>query len=193
MLSNFDTSQEFAGYLQDIISPIDLKKFRIPHATTPDYYDQYMGHFGVEFFLNTISAGQLPAEVALDMNIPVMTFTTWFTERTTPEQRDRAREMCAESLLVKSQAVLLILDGDATTQEVSLAKEYSKRLAWIAERLDSDHWGPPRPSVVEAPPTFSITLNSVANDTVESEREKLRNTFIEHGPMTLETVKLIEN
>lgn len=186
------TEQEYYEYLSNILTPSDLRKFRIPHATTPDYYKEYMERFGTDFFLNTIAAGQLPAEIALELNIPAMTMLTWIEENTAPEQRDRAREMCAESMVVKSTTVLTLLDKDATPAEVQMAREYSKRLAWTAERLNSDMWGPPKPSVVEAAPTFSITVNNAGNDNIEAQRDALRAKVIEHGPVNLETLKLLE-
>lgn len=186
-----ETEDEYVDYLDRLLKPVDLRKIRIPHATTPEYYDQFMEYLGVDFLLNTIAAGQLPAEIAVDLNIPVRTLTTWLNSRTGPEDRERARELCAESLVVKSNAVLLLPCVDS--QEVAMAREYSKRLAWTAERLDSNMWGPPRPSAAEVAPTFSITVNSAPRMDVEQERAKLKETIIEHGPMTLESLKLIEN
>lgn len=185
-----DTEEEFNSYLEDMIHPVELRKIRIPHATTPEYYQMYMEHLTPAFFLNTIAAGQLPAEIAIDLNIPVRTLTSWLTSKTGPEERERARELCAESLVVKSKAVLLLKVSEQ--HEVQMAREYSKRLAWAAERLDSNMWGPPRPSAAEVAPTFSITVNAEPRVDVEAEREKLKGKIIEHGPMTLESLKLIE-
>lgn len=184
------TKEDFSAHLQGILKPVDLRKFRIPHASTPDYYVTYMEHFGADFFLNTIAAGQLPAEIAIDMNVPALVLMNWLMENTAPEQRERAREMCAESLVVKSKSVLLIEADDSAA--VQLAKEYSKRLAWAAERLNSDAWGPPRPSIVEAPPSFAITINQAANDDVTSERELLRTKIINGGLQPLHVLKLNE-
>lgn len=180
-----------SGYFDMILKPVDLRKLRVPHNADETYYDTYMSHLGVGFFLNTIAAGQLPAEIALDLALPVRYMMNWITERTSPEERDTARIMCAESLLVKSKTVLLMPDSDATTAEVQLAREYSKRLAWIAERLDADKWGPPRPSENTAPPSFNITINGNTRETIERKREELRQLTLEHGLQPLETLKMI--
>lgn len=183
-------NEDFDKRLQDCLQPVDLRRFRVPHVTTPEYYERHLAHLGSPFVMSLIAAGQLPNEVALDLAVPIPLFKKWLVQHTGAGEREQTLHMCAESMLVKAQAVLL-MDVDSA-QDAAQARAYAKQLTWIAERLDNNQWAPPRTIESDAPPTFSITINKGADAEVEREQVKLRESIIEHGPQTLEQLRLTE-
>lgn len=188
--SAIEARDAFIETLNGIIKPADLRKFRIPHATTPEFYSKYMASLGGQFFLNTISAGQLPAEVALEINVPVLFLKSWLAENVPAEELNAARKSCAESLVVKSKTILLLPLEDNVA--AGLAKEYSKRMLWIAERMDADVWGPPLKEENDRPSTFSITINSAGDTRVQDAQEAMREAEAVHGRMTVDEMIKIE-
>ena len=183
--------QDFVERLSTILQPRDLRKFRIPHGVDNAYYEQILEHLGTEFFLNTIAAGQLPAEIALEINVPLLILNDWMFKAVDVDKVNLAKKACAESMMVKSAAVLLI--EQETSQQVALCKEWSKRLQYMAERLDNDAWGPPIRESDNSPSTVHIAIGMQQSQHLVDEMGQMQDIANKFGgQMTFEDVLALE-
>jgi len=171
--------ESFVERLRSIISPADLRKFKVPHAKNPEFYDTYLESIGPDFFLNTIAAGQLPAEIALEINVPILHLNDWMFKTVDADKINLARKACAESMMVKSATVLLL--DQETSQQVALVKEWSKRLMYMAERLDSEAWGPPVKDENNAPSTVHISIQTHQQQETADEMRRLQDLSNHNG------------
>lgn len=123
---------------------------------TRDYWVEKLDATGTGPFLNMLAAGFLPAEIATANSLPLVFFQEWFERNVDKTALRHAMRSCAQMAVARSQAVL---QGIPANQGHALTKRaLAERLAWIAERADSERWGTSKaPAAPQIP--VNITLN----------------------------------
>lgn len=125
---------------------------RLFQAAAPDYavrmdqseVDMFMDAVGVETVLEEVARGNMPNTLALRYKVPIIKFRDWLDSRVKDHGGlERAVRLCAESMVVKSHMVLE-RDADNTVQAAQM-RQFSKRIAEVAQSLAPADWGPKKP------------------------------------------------
>lgn len=139
---------------------------RLFQAAAPDYavrmdqgeVDQFMDAVGLDVVLEEIARGNVPNTLALRYKVPIIKFRDWLDSRVKDVSKfERAIKLCAESMVVKSHMVLEKDAGDNV--QAAQMRQFSKRIAEIAQSLSPTDWGPNKPEDSAAVGQQAVIIN----------------------------------
>lgn len=164
---------------------------RMFQAAAPDYavrmdqadVDAYMDNIGLEVMLEEIARGNMPNTLALRYKVPIIKFRNWLDSRVTDKSKlERAIQLCAESMVVKSHMVLE-RDADDTVQAAQM-RQFSKRIAEIAQSLAPADWGPKKPEDSSPVGQQAVIINIGGGAVIPGTEVLAGGTVIEHRQAT---------
>ena len=152
-----DDLKKRSAFIAFMSNPAEVRRLSARSLGKDDYFMQLLDEqVGPEHVLDCLFAGQMPLEIAFDLGVPYRVFKRWMDMRCDPADLGAAQNACAEACVLKAQMVLSMPALDAT--DAAQQRAYSKLLQWMAERLHSDKWGPPKTSDGSAPPAFVVNV-----------------------------------
>ncbi len=126
-----------------------------------DFWYQFLDDLGVDEVLEFIARGNLPNELALANDIPLVFFREWCEKRISRPAWKLAMKSYGEVCVLKAQLALLPTPENAA--EAAVQKELAAQYRWTAERADPEQWAPPKGDT-KAIPSVTFMFESPKQD-----------------------------